>query len=62
LGSKILEGFNEEYKTSMLNAILLPGCDSRLWEYCTIWWFQSDQHIPCRVRLRFWCWFISGSI
>lgn len=28
LGSKILEGFNEEYKTSMLNAMLLPGCEN----------------------------------
>lgn len=27
LGSKILEGFNEEYKTSILNAMLLPGCE-----------------------------------
>jgi hypothetical protein len=27
LGSKILEGFDEEYKTSILNAILLPGCE-----------------------------------
>jgi hypothetical protein len=26
LGSKILEGFSEDYKTSILNAILLPGC------------------------------------
>jgi len=27
LGSKILEGFDEEYKTSILNAMLLPGCE-----------------------------------
>lgn len=27
-GSKILEGFNEDYKTSILNAMLLPNCEN----------------------------------